>query len=629
MVWLGSLFSLLCAAGNGKYAVSAIPSSLIKNANIVKRLEEETFSLRNAGEAVYRRKYVYTILNANGDRFAGFQENYYKFRDFRWVEGTLYDAAGNELRRLKKKDVMDRSGVSGDNLMDDNRVKEHNFYHRSYPYTIEYEYEIKYNGTMFYPRWQPQEAEKIAVEESRFIFSCPEDYTFRYKAYQFSGEPVITKEKNTRVYTWQLSNLPAILREPYSPAIKNIAPLVLFGPALFEMQDYKGNMQSWQDLGKFIYALKEGRDELPADIKARVHQLTDNLNDPALKIRTLYEYLQKNTRYISIQLGIGGWQPFDAKFVAAKKYGDCKALTNYMAALLKEAGIPSRYAVIYAGRGQEHIFDDFPSSQFNHVVLCVPFQHDTIWLECTSATAAAGYMGGFTGNRYALLVDEQGGKLVRTPAYGIDDNYQVRHVKARLDEEATLSIRSSSLYGGLQQDQLSGLINGLTKEKVKEYLHEEMDFATYEINAFNYTEKKERVPSISEELDITVSNYATITGKRLFIVPNVMTRSYRRPAADEDRKYPVELGMAYRDIDSVEISLPAGYGVETLPSPVSLNTRFGKYSAAVRIENDKLYYYRSMEGYSGSFPASDYTELVRFYEAIYKADRSKVVLVKK
>jgi hypothetical protein len=33
--------------------------------------------------------------------------------------------------------------------------------------------------------------------------------------------------------------------------------------------------------------------------------------------------------------------------------------------------------------------------------------------------------------------------------------------------------------------------------------------------------------------------------------------------------------------------------------------------------------------YSGQFPAADYPALVKYFEAVYKADRNKMVLVKK
>ena len=101
-------------------------------------------------------------------------------------------------------------------------------------------------------------------------------------------------------------------------------------------------MNTWEGFGKFISELLKGRDVLPDDIKVKVHQLTDQLKDDKQKVYVLYDFLQKNTRYISIQLGIGGWQPFDAKYVAAKRYGDCKALSNYMVALLKESRYSSK-----------------------------------------------------------------------------------------------------------------------------------------------------------------------------------------------------------------------------------------------------------------------------------------------
>jgi hypothetical protein len=299
-----------------------------------------------------------------------------------------------------------------------------------------------------------------------------------------------------------------------------------------------------------------------------------------------------------------------------------------MYSILKEAGIASYYTVIRAGENSGYITEDFPSQQFDHVILCVPLSKDTVWLECTSQTMPAGYLGDFTSDRYALLVDENGGKLVRTPKYGMKENLENRHVKAVLDEEGMLRVNALTSYGGLQQDLYHELINGLSKDKLKEFLHEQLDFATYEITDFDYKENKSSLPAVDESLDIAVSNYATVTGKRLFIIPNVMTRTHRKLPADTERKYDIELGFAYHDIDSVEINLPEGYTAEAVPQDVSLNSPFGKYSCSVKLNGNRLLYYRNIERTGGRFPAKDYADLVKFYDAIYKADRNKVVLVK-
>ncbi|HRX95271.1 MAG TPA: transglutaminase-like domain-containing protein, partial [Chitinophagaceae bacterium] len=370
-------------------------------------------------------------------------------------------------------------------------------------------------------------------------------------------------------------------------------------------------------------------DQLPDDVKQTIHQIADGVKDPAEKISKLYKYMQDNTRYISIQLGIGGWQPFDATYVASKKYGDCKALTNYMYSLLKEAGINSYYTLVRAGDYDNYITDDFPSQQFNHVILCVPLEKDSMWLECTSQTLSAGYLSGFTSDRYVLLIDEQGGKLVRTPKYGIKENIQLRKIEAKLDAEGALQIKATNHYTGLQQDDIHGLVNHLSKDKVKKILHEELDFATYDVNEFNYQEQGSSLPFINESLDISAWNYATITGKRLFIIPNVMTRTSRKLSYDSTRKYDIILHTEYEDVDSVTIELPEKYDKESMPKAVDIDTKFGHYTCSVNLADNKLYYYRNFRSYSGRFPAKDYSELVDFYNAIYKADRSRVVLVKK
>jgi len=624
------LFQFPAWAVDGEFSVSKISPVLLKKADAVLRLDEMRFEINSTKAVVLKNHYVITILNENGDHWAEFAEYYDKHQQIESVEGILYDANGKQLKRVKKKDLEDLSGVSGGSLMDDNRIKRHNFYYKVYPYTIEYMIETSNRSTLFFPRWMPQVRERFSVEKSSMSIACAGGYQFRYKAFNYNSEPVITQEKDYRVSTWSASNMAAIERESYSPVWHELTTMVIFGPTEFQVEDYKGNMASWQDFGKFLHSLKQGRDQLPDNVKQAVHKIADGIKNPDEKIARLYEYMQKNTRYISIQLGIGGWQPFDAKDVATKGYGDCKALTNYMYSILKEVGIKSYYAVVRAGSNANYLTDDFPSQQFNHVILCTPLSNkDSMWLECTSQTMPAGYLGDFTSDRYALLVDEAGGKLVRTPKYGMNENLQSRNIKARLEDNGTLNITASTRYTGMQQDDIHGMINQLSREKVKEHLQEQLDFSTYDISQFDYKEQKTSLPSITESLDITVSNYATVTGKRLFIVPNVMTRSGRKLSQDSTRKYDIQLGYEYKDVDSVEIELPLGYEPEAMPQPISVKSRFANYSSSVQLKDNKLIYYRSMEHNGGRYPAKEYGELVKFYDAIYKADRSRVVLVKK
>lgn len=618
-------------AGKDKedYAVSKIPETLIKNSNVVKRLEEEVFELKNSGEAYYTQRIVLTILNENGSNHAHFSQHYHKkFFIIKSIEGTLYDANGKQIRKLKNSDIQDISGTE-ESLIEENRFKAHSFYHRTYPYTVEYTFEMKYNGTMFFPQWMPQSAENLSVESSTFTLICPIDYKVRFRPFNYKGAPVVEDLNGDRKYTWSVSNMEAIKLEPLAPDFRTITTTVMFGPAEFEMQDYKGNMQSWQDFGRFIHALKEGRDELPATLKQKVKDLTVGLADPKEKIRVLYEYMQKNTRYVSIQLGIGGWQPFEAEFVAEKGYGDCKALTNYMYALLKEVGIKSHYAVIRANERGADIIPDFPSSQFNHVILCVPLANDSMWLECTNQTMSAGYLGDFTCNRSALLIDEKGGTLVRTPKYGIEDNLQIRSIQGKVHEDGTLTVNSKTSYTGLQQEPLHELVHYLSKDRVKEYLDEVLDLPTYNVDQFDYKEVRRQVPIVNEQLQITANNYATITGKRLFVVPNVLTRTYRKLKTDQPRKYDIVLGFEYRDIDTVTIEIPAGFEPESLPQDVKIESKFGKYTCSIRVDGNKITYLRRIDHYSGTFPAKDYLDLAAFYDAMYKADRNKIVFVKK
>lgn len=622
------LHTFVHARSQEKYSASSIPQNLKEGANIVTRINDLLVNVKDKGKAVITNRYAITVLNETGEEQASFTLNYSKLISVKSIEGTLYDGNGKKVRSLKKSEVRDFSDTDEGTLADDSRVKVHQFVHREYPYTVEYESVIVYDGLFFLPTWMPLNGFLSSVQESRYVLQCSNDVHVRYKSFNYAGEPVINNDGKATTYTWQVSNLVPVNKETYMPDWFSIVPVVLTAPADFEFQQYSGNMSDWKGFGQFIYTLNEGRNVLPANIAQLVHAKTDHLTDKKDKIRVLYEYLQQSTRYISIQLGIGGWQTFDARYVASKGYGDCKALTNYLHAMLKEAGVKSNYILIRAGRGSNDIVHDFSSNQFNHMILSVPLEKDTVWLECTNQTLPAGYLGDFTSNRYALMIDEQGGKLVRTPAYQKDDNLLIRKVSATLDANGHLMADVSTMYQAEQFDPIQGIMTNLSGEKLKEQLKSMMQLPEVDLVSVRYDEEKKQLPVIHEHLNIKVPNYASITGKRLFVCPNVLNKSSQKLNLNEPRRYDIKLKFPYTDIDTVVIKFPIGYKLENLPVNVQKQTVFGNYTATYKVDGETITYIRKVERSSGKYPAADYKAFAEFFNSMFKSDRETIVLVR-
>jgi len=631
MLKIPLLFVILLMAGFAKaqeYNMLLIPDSLRKGASVVKRSEEYILTIKSPAKFTLYEKHAYTILNATSNYYAKYVTHYDKFSSINSVSGRMFNSMGRQIKHTKKSEWTDNSAYDGFSLLSDARYKENEFYSAEYPFTVEYEEEDEHNGTQGFPVWMPQSNPFMSVQNSKFTIIAPADYTVRFKQMNFKDAPVITQKGDTKIYSWEIKNIKAKKYEAGAPPISEVVPMVFFAPSKFEVQGFSGDMSSWLAYGKFMYQLIKGRDVLPEAIKKKVHELTDHIKGDKEKIFMLYEFMQKNTRYISIQLGIGGWQPFEASYVAENKYGDCKALSNYMIALLKEAGITGKYVEIYGGKSPPPFIEDFTFSQSNHVISCVPLNKDTIWLECTSQTGAPGYMGSFTGNRKAILIDETGGHIVQTPVYKVADNLQVTVVKAVADEQGNLQAEINNSYTGLQQDFAHSLMHQASKEEREEYLNKMFNLPTYQVVKSNYTEHKDMVPSVDEYLQILMNSYVTITGKRFFISPNLFGGGIEKLLPDTARQYDYVVKDAYRDIDSVEIKIPSGYKTESVPKDVSVQNKFGKYSSSIKVLDDKIVYYRHMEQYSGRFAAKEYNDLVVFYQQISKADRSRVVLVK-
>lgn len=609
------------------FSATTISDAMKKDAYAVCREYRHEFELIDYGKAIEKVHLVVTVLEENGDHFGRLILPYDKSRKVKSISGRIYNGAGISDDKLKNTAIQDVNYTSAGAIYDDLRIKLADFKIKTYPYTVEYNYEIEYDGLIGYPDWQPIEEYRLSVEKSSFYVSYPEKLEIRIKETNMPAGCRTEKDENgEHISEWKLDSIAAWRDEPMSPELYTQTARVILAPTNFTYDGSDGNLTSWQEFGKWVAGLNNGRDQLPPLRQTEIRNLTGEVKDTALVVNMLYQYMQKRTRYVGIQLGLGGYQPFPAETVDRLGYGDCKALSNYMKSLLNCVGIPSIYVLAGAGYNQGITMSDFPTiNQNNHAILCVPMRNDSIWLECTSQTQPGGYLGRFVAGRKVLLITPQGGKLTVTPLLTSLQNVEFRTAEVQINTDGTMQATVKTRYSGYQYDNVSSLFDE-SKEDQKKELLDDIGIPGLVISSFGYEVKKGKIPEAMESLSMTSEKYATKTGTRLFIPMNMLNQKKDIPSKVDNRRMPVVQKYSYHDKDSIVFLLPKGYQVETFPRAKTISTDYGEYYSSVTVENDRAVYIRELKIKPGVWPKENYQAVVEFYSSIVSNDRAKLVL---
>ena len=609
----------------GVYDVSKIPAELKINAAVVIRDEEMVYEVKDPGNAEMHYKTAVTILNKNGEEASNMMEHYDNFISISNLKATLYDEKGNKIKEYKSNDFKDKSAVPEGTLYQDDRIRYLNFLHTSFPYTIAFSYTVDYKGILNYPAWYPASTWNYAVENSSYTFKIPETMTFKYlKSKGLKTDSV--KIKDRIQYKWTCTNVPALEYEQMSIGLRNVMPWVNLAPNQFEYDNSKANIETWKNLGSWLFTLSAGGQTLPEPAKAKIQMLIKDAGTPMEKIKILYNYLQSNTRYVGVQLGIGGFKPIAAEKVSAVNYSDCKGLSNYMKAMLQEAGIKSNLVVI--GNDRPSLNKNYASiNQANHMILCVPLEKDTICLECTSQYKPAGFIGNDNSDRTVLLITEDGGKLAQTPVYTPQSNFQKRTAKVELDEEGSATVGIETAYGNSQYEDNAGMLFIEPAEKRKRIMNN-LSIPNMQIAELKYEQPNKDVAVLNEKINLKCTQLLTKGGDKLFLTLNLLNRQENTITPIEARKTFFGVKYGFNDEDEITYTLPKGYKVEFIPKDILIESEFGRYTAKVLVKENTLVYTRTKTMVNKQYPPEKYNDFVAFYKKIYQADKQKSILAK-
>ncbi|MEB2773911.1 DUF3857 domain-containing protein [Algoriphagus sp. D3-2-R+10] len=431
--------------------------------------ENTSIVVTDSYEVITKKEKKITVLSAEGLSHAYTSIFYDKFNEILNFELEIADPlTGKTIEKARIRDMSDASIHSSSNIFDDNRHKYYEVRSGKFPIQVNIKIETKQKNNFYYRPWIPMQRYNQKLNKSVLTFTYPIELGLRYKELNLLGTREEKMVDGKMKITWTEEDLPV-----QTPNMKvEDDHRLLLAPVAFQVGEYEGKMEDWSGLAAWQYRLNSGRNTLPEAFKKNIQAMVADAESDYQKIEILYEYLQKNYRYVSIQLGIGGWQTMPAAEVVKYAYGDCKGLTNLMKSMLETVGIKSNYTLVLAGKDADEIEEDLPSNQFNHVILQVSMEDgkSPVWLECTSNSLPAGYLGDFTKNRFALVVNEDGGYLTKTPAYNSAPwNTVHSNNSVKIDTQGNATITTKiSLQGNFAENLL----------EVKQYLdsREQRDF---------------------------------------------------------------------------------------------------------------------------------------------------------
>ncbi len=614
------------------YQSLIINKSLIQDANAVVRLNETTININSINELVVTKKRVVTVLNELGNRNVNAMEWYDDSEKITNIQAVVYDYLGKEINKYKQKDFEDVSAVSGGTLYSDSRVQYLNYTPVQYPYTIEFISETKTKNTGYIPSFYFLDGFQVSAEKCKYTINYSgSDLKPIIKEYSFNTLNISKKEIDNSI-VYEAINIPAINQEILSPDFKSIAPKVLPRLVNFHLEGYVGKIETWNDVGLWMHSnLIQGRDELTESTKSKLHSLVKGIKDDLEKAKIVYQYVQNNTRYISLQVGIGGMQPISAIEVDRVKYGDCKGLSNYTKALLNEVGVIAYYTHVESGSEKNSFETDFPTlAAGDHVILAIPYNDKYYWIDCTSQIHPFGFVGDFTDDRKVLVIKPDGGELVNTEAYVNETNYQSTKAKYTISENNSIKAEVVIKTEGIQYDHHFNLENNNSDEINKYYTATWSNINNLNIENYSFKNDKENIV-FEENIIVSAQNYATKSGDRILFSVNPFNKNEYIPKRYRNRTLPLKIDRGFVDEDEYVIELPKNYRIEAIPNAENIESEFGSYMVSFEVDDLKSFivYKKKLLIKEGEYSKEKYNAYRNFRKKIAQIDNSKIVLLNK
>ena len=518
---------------------------------------------------------------------------------------------------------------------------------------IEYKYLIKSVRYAELTEWSFQS--NIPVNFSEFITHIPEYFVYNpnFKGYI---SPKISSEKNNKAIsyshkqkvnkgiglatassieklefsetntTYLAENLPAMKAEAFVNNINNYRTSISHELSIikFPNQPYKTFSSDWNSVAKTIYDYDDFGIELnktgyfEEDLKA----VTTGLTSSEEKISAVFNFVKTNIKWNDYY----GYSCNDGVKKAYKdKIGNVAEINLMLTAMLRYVGLTANPVLVSTRSNGIALFPN--RTAFNYVIAAVETPNGFVLLDASDKFSTPNILPFRALNWIGRLIRKDGTseEVDLMPKVTSNDvvtmNYEV-------DANGLVSGKLRRQRTDYNAMEFRKNIDDVKEESYLEKLENDND--KVEINGYSRTNEKELKLPVIENFSYAGSNFSEIIGGKIYVSPMLFYTDSENPFKQENREYPVDYGYPFMDKYAINIQIPDGYKVETLPAAtiLSMEDNLGSFKFMTSLSGNIIQMSVMYQINEPIISSDNYSMLKEFYQKMIEKENEKIILAK-
>lgn len=463
------------------------------------------------------------------------------------------------------------------------------------------------------------------TRRSRYVVEVPASLTPRMKEWNLNFRRHEHRAGGVVVYDWTTQEVPKIEGEPFMADSNGVYMHLLLG----------GNT-SWSQIAQWYHGLEAGRYVLTPEIEAKVADVVKDARTLDDSLRAVHRWIAQDFRYVSLSLGIGGYQPRLPASVFQTQYGDCKDKATFFIAVARRMGVKA-YPVLLSSSG--HVDRAFPSiDQFDHMIAAVekPGGGYT-FLDLTSDLTPYGSVVPDYQGEFGLVVHPDGtGEEITFPLDPASANRRDALIAGELTPDGVFKGVVTARTAGALQYRMRGAFSSHFSAKQRQDLGRSVAQGVFDgasADSLEIFDGRDLRATPQTRVWVSGGHAATRSGDTFILTLPVGNGQMdelvqKLQQAPRPRRFPIDVASVVGPMESVNefrVTLPEGWHAR-LPQNVTATSVYGSYTAEYSQTGRELRVVKRISGARGTQPPQAIDALVDWLKAMSKDDARFVVL---